>query len=278
LCETCAAKASRPRNFTPLRKAIQLSLIQLIATRRSFQPAVHILHLLTGCHLVYALPVVRNRSQTPHRRVLLAGDHVATYGRCYAVDVRMCQCTQSDAVRQAGRPKSRNRGVRGSAPPSASSGTRSSSSCKTACCGGPPRGAPLRSWWSISHPMTSPAVRPGARWHRAACATGSPDRPDRQAAVQHCSQPTAASLGAPRPSPGRSAATLCTTAGSAPPEQLKYARAGCDNFTLHTQWEPLRPGFHLSVPYGWMNDPVGMFQLNEKHHLFFQYNPQALEW
>eukprot|EP00879_Flechtneria_rotunda_P016553 GHRR01017322.1.p1 GENE.GHRR01017322.1~~GHRR01017322.1.p1 ORF type:complete len:187 (+),score=52.14 GHRR01017322.1:251-811(+) len=56
-----------------------------------------------------------------------------------------------------------------------------------------------------------------------------------------------------------------------------YQRAGCDNFTSN-QWQPLRPGFHITVPYGWMNDPHGMFQLNGTTHVFMQYNPKKIAW
>jgi sucrose-6-phosphate hydrolase SacC (GH32 family) len=31
-------------------------------------------------------------------------------------------------------------------------------------------------------------------------------------------------------------------------------------------------------PAGWLNDPHGLFQRNGTTHLFFQYNPKALEW
>lgn len=29
---------------------------------------------------------------------------------------------------------------------------------------------------------------------------------------------------------------------------------------------------------GWMNDPHGMFEYKGRHHLFFQYNPRAIQW
>lgn len=29
---------------------------------------------------------------------------------------------------------------------------------------------------------------------------------------------------------------------------------------------------------GWLNDPHGLFQMNGTTHMFFQYNPKALQW
>jgi hypothetical protein len=77
-------------------------------------------------------------------------------------------------------------------------------------------------------------------------------------------QPCAASLDAP------------AVAGPAP-DLSNFTRAGCDNFTGDV-WQPLRPAYHITVPYGWMNDPHGMFQLKDVVHLFFQYNPRDLAW
>ena len=37
----------------------------------------------------------------------------------------------------------------------------------------------------------------------------------------------------------------------------------------------LRPGFHLSVRIGWMNDPNGFSFYNGKYHLFYQYHPYS---
>jgi hypothetical protein len=69
---------------------------------------------------------------------------------------------------------------------------------------------------------------------------------------------------------------IFAVAGPAP-DLANFTRAGCDNFTGDT-WQPLRPAFHITVPYGWMNDPHGMFQLKDTVHLFFQYNPRDLAW
>jgi hypothetical protein len=74
-----------------------------------------------------------------------------------------------------------------------------------------------------------------------------------------------------------SAPAPAAVAGPAP-DLGNFTRAGCDNFTGHTHWEPLRPAYHITVPYGWMNDPHGMFQRKDTVHLFFQYNPRDLAW
>lgn len=39
-----------------------------------------------------------------------------------------------------------------------------------------------------------------------------------------------------------------------------------------------RPNFHFSPKANWMNDPNGMFYLNGKYHLYFQYYPDGNVW
>lgn len=39
-----------------------------------------------------------------------------------------------------------------------------------------------------------------------------------------------------------------------------------------------RPGFHLTPPVGWMNDPNGFCFYHGAYHLFFQYYPYDTVW
>ncbi|WP_299109250.1 glycoside hydrolase family 32 protein [uncultured Winogradskyella sp.] len=42
--------------------------------------------------------------------------------------------------------------------------------------------------------------------------------------------------------------------------------------------ELYRPNFHFTPEANWMNDPNGMFYLNGKYHLYFQYYPESNVW
>lgn len=53
---------------------------------------------------------------------------------------------------------------------------------------------------------------------------------------------------APAHTPRRCLTHACRPPGIAA-DLPAYTRAGCHNFTSD-QWQPLRPGFHLTVPYG----------------------------
>lgn len=42
--------------------------------------------------------------------------------------------------------------------------------------------------------------------------------------------------------------------------------------------ESYRPKYHVSVPFGWANDPNGTIYYKGKAHLFYQYYPHKAEW
>ena len=50
-----------------------------------------------------------------------------------------------------------------------------------------------------------------------------------------------------------------------------------DTFDL-TNREPLRPLYHHTPAYGWMNDPNGMFYKDGVWHLYYQHNPYGSQW
>ena len=41
---------------------------------------------------------------------------------------------------------------------------------------------------------------------------------------------------------------------------------------------PDRPHIHFTPETGWMNDPCGLIRLGDTFHLFYQHNPDAVEW
>ena len=50
-----------------------------------------------------------------------------------------------------------------------------------------------------------------------------------------------------------------------------------DTYSLENT-EKLRPVFHHTPAYGWMNDPNGMFYKDGVYHLYSQYNPYGSVW
>jgi levanase/fructan beta-fructosidase len=42
--------------------------------------------------------------------------------------------------------------------------------------------------------------------------------------------------------------------------------------------ERFRPLYHHTPPYGWMNDPNGMFYKDGVYHLYYQWNPYGSQW
>jgi len=47
---------------------------------------------------------------------------------------------------------------------------------------------------------------------------------------------------------------------------------------IKTENQLYRPNFHFTPKANWMNDPNGMFYLNGKYHLYFQYYPEDNVW
>lgn len=50
------------------------------------------------------------------------------------------------------------------------------------------------------------------------------------------------------------------------------------NDSIVDKKDPFRPGYHLSVSEGWMNDPNGLIYYKGKYHVFYQHNPYAPVW
>lgn len=59
-------------------------------------------------------------------------------------------------------------------------------------------------------------------------------------------------------------------------EKLQKARDYEDKYMKYA--DPERPGFHLTGPIGWINDPNGFSAYKGEYHLFFQYHPYQVKW
>ena len=42
--------------------------------------------------------------------------------------------------------------------------------------------------------------------------------------------------------------------------------------------EGLRPSYHFTPPFGWMNDPCGLTFLDGEYHIFYQFHPFSTRW
>jgi len=58
-------------------------------------------------------------------------------------------------------------------------------------------------------------------------------------------------------------------------EKLKKSKTDSKSYS---EEELYRPNFHFTPKANWMNDPNGMFFLNGKYHLYFQYYPDGNVW
>ena len=45
-----------------------------------------------------------------------------------------------------------------------------------------------------------------------------------------------------------------------------------------TYQEPFRPQYHFTPAKNWINDPNGLVDYKDEHHLFYQYNPFGNMW
>lgn len=70
-----------------------------------------------------------------------------------------------------------------------------------------------------------------------------------------------------------SACTPGTPAGD-PPSAASPAASGAAGVET-SQW---RPALHYTPQRNWMNDPNGLVYYEGKYHLFYQYNPEGIDW
>lgn len=60
-------------------------------------------------------------------------------------------------------------------------------------------------------------------------------------------------------------------------EANQPAAGSSSSCTLYAA-DPVRPQYHYSPYQGWINDPAGLIQWNDQHHLFSQFYPDAPLW
>ena len=73
-------------------------------------------------------------------------------------------------------------------------------------------------------------------------------------------------------------ASIFTTFLSCKKETKKTATKSIASVEKSTEEALYRPNFHFTPKANWMNDPNGMFYLNGKYHLYFQYYPEGNVW
>ncbi len=61
------------------------------------------------------------------------------------------------------------------------------------------------------------------------------------------------------------------------PDGIEYVDMQTDISEVLTD-SPYRPFAHFTAPFGWINDPNGMFYYKDEWFLFYQYNPYGITW